>query len=83
MATINMDTWWASASETEERPWSKESVSWELGAGRAWRRASQSDKGYAGGCGSWGRGGSRDEGSGAFGGAGAGGPGAEHSGQQR
>ena len=72
MATMHMAVWWASASGTEERPLSKDSVSWELGAGPAWKSVSQSDGGGAGGCGGWGRGGSRDEGCGALGGAGAG-----------
>ena len=48
-ATMHMAVWWASASGTEERPSSKDSVSWELGAGPAWKRVSQSDGGGAGG----------------------------------
>ena len=72
MATMHMAVWWASASGTEERPSSKDSVSREIGAGPAWKRVFQSDGGGAGGCGGWGRGGSRDGGCGALGGAGAG-----------
>ena len=71
MATMHMAVWWASASGTEERPSSKDSVSWELGAGPAWKGVSQSDGGGAAGCGGWGRGGSWDKGCEALGGAGA------------
>ena len=40
MATMHMAVWWVSDSGTEERPSSKDSVSWELGAGRAWKSVS-------------------------------------------
>ena len=71
MATMHMAVWWASASGTEERPSSKVSVSWELGAGPAWKSVSQSDGVGAAGCVGWGRGGSWDKGCEALGGAGA------------
>ena len=71
MATMHMAVWWASASETEERPSTKVSVSWELGAGPVWKSVSQSDGGGAAGCGGWGRGGSWDKGCEALGVAGA------------
>ena len=57
VATMHMAVWWASASGTEERLSSKVSVSWELGAGPAWKSVSQCDGGGAAGCGGWGRGG--------------------------
>ena len=71
IATMHMAVWWASASGTEERPSSRVSVSWELGVGPALKSVSQSDGGGAAGCGGWGRGGSRDKGCEALGGAGA------------
>ena len=71
MATMHMAVWCASALGTEERPSSNDKVSWELGAGPTWKSVSQSDGGGAAGCGGWGRGGSRDEGCEALGGAGA------------
>ena len=43
MATMHMDVWWASSSGTAERPSSMDNVSWELGAGPAQKRVSQSD----------------------------------------
>ena len=70
IATMHMAVWWASASGTEERPSSKDSVSWELGVGPAWKSVSQSDGGGAAGCGGWGRGGSSDKGCEASGGGG-------------
>ena len=68
---MHMAVWWASASGTEERPSSNDSVSWELGGGPAWKSVSQSHGGGASGCGGLGRGGSWAKGCEALGGAGA------------